>query len=287
MAFRQVEALNEAAQILVNIPVQQYEYIGYYFLGWSLYRTHRLDEAKNAFEQALNAPDTYKACSLISLGTLEAIRGDVASELKYNIESMKASQSLSPRLEAIRGITLLKAREGFHRSSLKDLESMLPLAFKCEPIILYYYLNSLAVELGAVGRILEARNVCSMVLASPFAIAYPECRETAEELKGPNRSFVVIDRSPARMGKLLSMPVVEHSEPAILDRPASVLSLQEWKDKMVKDKNGKNEKLPEDVNGKDMVVKIMNLTTQEGVSEKNLRKILDYVRKVLSEPDKD
>jgi hypothetical protein len=41
------------------------------------------------------------------------------------------------------------------------------------------------------------------------------------------------------------------------------------------------------MSGKDMVVKIMNMTTQEGISEKNLRKILDYVRKVLSEPDKD
>ena len=89
------------------------------------------------------------------------------------------------------------------------------------------------------------------------------------------------------MGKLLSMPVVEHSEPAILDRPASVLSIQEWKDKMIKDKNCKNERLPEDVSGKDMVVKIMNLTTQEGISEGNLRRILDYVREVLSEPDKD
>ena len=82
------------------------------------------------------------------------------------------------------------------------------------------------------------------------------------------------------------MPVVEHSEPAKPSRPANVLSLQEWKDKMGKDKNGKNEKLTENMSGKDMVVKIMNLTTQEGVSEKNLRKILDYVRKVLSEPDK-
>jgi hypothetical protein len=31
----------------------------------------------------------------------------------------------------------------------------------------------------------------------------------------------------------------------------------------------------------------MNLMTQEGVSDKRLRKMLDYINKVLSEPDKD
>ena len=38
---------------------------------------------------------------------------------------------------------------------------------------------------------------------------------------------------------------------------------------------------------RDIVVKIMNLITQQGVSLNKLRKILAYVERVLSESDKD
>jgi len=36
---------------------------------------------------------------------------------------------------------------------------------------------------------------------------------------------------------------------------------------------------------RDIVVKIMNLITQEGISDNKLRKILDYVERVVSETD--
>ena len=283
LAFRQVEALKESAQILVNIPLKKYQSIGHYYLGWSLYKNNNLGEAKSAFEQALSAPDDYKARSLISLGTLEAIRGDVESELRYYLESMKASQSLPSRLEAIRGIALLKAREGFHNSSLKDLEGMSALAFKSEPVVLFFYLNSLAVELGEVGRIVEARNVCNLVLASPLAMAYPECRETAEELKGPNRSFAVPAPSPPRTGKLLSMPVVEPSEPVKQRRPARVINLESWKARMGKKKNC--DKSLEELDGRELLLRLMDLGTATGMTDQKLYKVVSMMESLLSESD--
>ncbi|HJQ68814.1 MAG TPA: hypothetical protein VKA70_07570 [Blastocatellia bacterium] len=54
---------------------------------------------------------------------------------------------------------------------------------------------------------------------------------------------------------------------------------------MVK-KSNDDDQLPEE-DEKDVVVKIMSLTAQEGVSDKKLRKILDYIESVLAEPDKD
>ncbi|HEX5734690.1 MAG TPA: hypothetical protein VF131_17800 [Blastocatellia bacterium] len=39
------------------------------------------------------------------------------------------------------------------------------------------------------------------------------------------------------MGKLLSMPVVEHVEPTRQDRPAPIVNLEIWKAKMGKKKN--------------------------------------------------
>ncbi|HET8678323.1 MAG TPA: hypothetical protein VFO63_21155 [Blastocatellia bacterium] len=56
---------------------------------------------------------------------------------------------------------------------------------------------------------------------------------------------------------------------------------------MGKKSNGDDDKLPEDLDEKDMVVKIMSLTAQEGVSDKKLRKILDFIESVLAEPEKD
>jgi hypothetical protein len=47
-----------------------------------------------------------------------------------------------------------------------------------QPHVYYDYMNSFAVELCEVGRLEEAKNVSLIVLASPFAPAYPEWRET-------------------------------------------------------------------------------------------------------------
>jgi hypothetical protein len=132
-------------------------------------------------------------------------------ELGWIIESMK----VSPSLEALRGMAILKAREGFHGSSIKDLESCLPFARYADPLSYYDYLNSYAVELSEAGRKDEARNVSRIVLASPLAFAYPEWQETAQELKEPNRAFI-------------SVPSIE-SDPVEIEPHENVVSIQAHK----------------------------------------------------------
>jgi len=159
-------------------------------------------------------------------------------------------------------------------------------------------LNSYAVELAEAGRRQEARKVIRHVLASPFAFAYPEWRETGKELdlwrNRPPQSVVSIAQE-TKPHNLLRMPVAEpehsiFSTEAAFSRtkqPARILDYTEWKNKMGKKSNGDDDKLPEDLDEKDMVVKIMSLTAQEGVSDKKLRKILDFIESVLAEPEKD
>ena len=167
-----------------------------------------------------------------------------------------------------------------------------------EPHVYYDCLNSYAVELAEAGRRQEARNVIRHVLASPFAFAYPEWRETGDELDlGRNRppQSVVPFAQETKPQNLLRMPVAEpehsiFSAEAAFSRtkqPARILDYTEWKNKMGKKSNGDDDKLPEDLDEKDMVVKIMSLTAQEGVSDKKLRKILDFIESVLAEPEKD
>ncbi|MEK6287929.1 MAG: hypothetical protein AABO57_19590 [Acidobacteriota bacterium] len=85
------------------------------------------------------------------------------------------------------------------------------------------------------------------MLASPFASAYPECRETRDEIeltgwRAP-RSVVVFRQKIPEANNLVRLPVPERgdsfavqSSPA--SQPARVLSLQEWKNKMPKQSNG-------------------------------------------------
>lgn len=54
---------------------------------------------------------------------------------------------------------------------------------------------------------------------------------------------------------------------------------------MVKEPNDNGKKKPENLTSRDIVIRLMNLTTEEGISDEKLRKILDYAEKILSEPD--
>jgi hypothetical protein len=165
--------------------------------------------------------------------------------------------------------TVVKALDGDHRGALADLENMLPLvrvASSSQPYAYYDYLNSLAVELCEVGRLEEAENVSRIVLASPYAGAYPEWRDTRDEiqLKGrrASRSTVAFSQTtfeadnPSRIARvrddtdsevtkavspnenLVRLPVPERAESfpqsTATSESARVLSIQEWKESMPK-----------------------------------------------------
>ena len=66
--------------------------------------------------------------------------------------------------------------------------------------------------------------------------------------------------------------------------PAKLFSLLEWKDKM--GKKPKDEKKDENVDAmdeKNLIVKLLQLTAYEGVSESKLRKVVKYAMEVMSE----
>src|ERR1051325_4080194 len=67
------------------------------------------------------------------------------------------------------------------------------------PKVYYDYLNSYTVELTEAGRLEEAQNICRVILASPYAFAYPEWRETEQDLvlRGyKSRSSVSVTQQP-------------------------------------------------------------------------------------------
>jgi hypothetical protein len=166
----------------------------------------------------------------------------------------------------LRASAVVKAKEGYHKQALKDLETLLPLIRYADTVGYYVYLNSYAVELAEVGRIEEAQNVCQIVLASPYVFAYPEYRETGAEIarRGyKSRSSVPIIQSflePEKIQNVLYMPKPRPaSDPPIKQRRGRLFSLEKWKeDEMVKS-NG-DEDL-DNLTDKDLVIKILHMSS--------------------------
>jgi tetratricopeptide (TPR) repeat protein len=290
-AFRQFDKVKEIGQLLSNIPIKDYRAIGNYYLAVAFNRCGNgdIDKAKSMFEIAADtAPPKFQAKAILSLAAVSAHKKDTDLELYYFLESLKASHDFGTTMTALRGIAVYKSREGYHKHALNDLERSLPM-IKYAPAHIYFdYLNAIAVELGEAGRKEEARNISKLVLASPFAYAYPEWQDTAEDLKGANRSFAVIDASPHVPRNVLQMPVFERDDiefPAWAGQPAKVFDYEQWKKKMAKGKKRNGGENTDEMSDKDLFMEIMSVIAKDSTTRKHLLQILDSTKKILSKPD--
>lgn len=200
-AFRRVSLVEEAAAILCSLPLKEYQNVGQYYLAWCALggNDQDLNNSRAALEKVSESATTkYKARAILSLGAVSALRGDAEAQLYYYLESIKAAHNrdVSTVVEANQGIAILKAREGSHKSALQDLEELLPLARYSEHLVYHDFLNSYAVELTRAERIGEACSITKVILASPFASAYPEWQETLADVrtKHKQRSIVTVSQ---------------------------------------------------------------------------------------------
>jgi hypothetical protein len=197
-----------------------------------------------------------------SLGTNSCRKGDYQTALSHYREADRFASCSNiydayATFGSLKMAAVINGLEGNHRGAVVLLENLFPLANtvrSSQPHVYYDYMNSLAVELCEVGRLEGARNVSEIVLASPFASAYPEWRETLDEieLRGwpAARSVVAVTQPKAVTQKtseaqnLVRLPVPElgHSlsavEPSTLSEPARVLSIELWKKRMPKQLTG-------------------------------------------------
>ncbi|MEK6408887.1 MAG: helix-turn-helix domain-containing protein [Acidobacteriota bacterium] len=198
-SFRQFDMVREVGLILSNIPVKHYQAIGCYFLAVAANSMGNgdQDEARRLFQLAVDtAPDSYKAKAILSLGALAVHRNDFDSASYYFQETIRTEKLGTASLQAIRGVSLVKSIEGFHKSAIADLEGILPLVRVAPLKLRLDCLNSYAVELSEVGRLQEAESISSLVIASPLARYYPEWQETLSDVrsKRKRRSTVTISR---------------------------------------------------------------------------------------------
>ena len=298
-AFRQFDKVKELGQLLANIPIKSFQAIGHYFLGVAANSKGNgdQDESKKLFELAVDtAPDEYKVKAILSLGALSFHKRDFDSALRFYRETIKAGRLSAASFQAIRGISTIKSIEGSHAHAVRDLEAILPLIKYAPAQTCFDVFNSYAVELGETGRIYEARNISRIVLASPFTFAYPEWQETANDLKGPNRSLVIIGPSKFIPNNVLPMPAIEpgEMEQTSYNQPAKVFNLQRLRKKMAKGKKSKKDKKEnggkvfdenvDKMDDKDLLATLIQIAAKDDVDEEKLRDVVKYAIKTLGLP---
>jgi AraC-like DNA-binding protein len=198
-SLRLFDKVNEIGLLLSNNPNKRYQAIGYYFLAVAANSVGDGDQrqAQELFERVVETgPDTYRAKSFLSLGAVAGNKGDIDSGFYFYQTALKCEGLGLSGLQALRGVAVLKATEGYHESAIGDLEKVLPIFRFTPPHVYFDCLNSYAVELSEVGRSHEAERVCSLVVRSPFSHRYPEWQETMSDVrsKRKRRSMVSLSR---------------------------------------------------------------------------------------------
>lgn len=193
-AFREFDKVREVGELLSNLPLKEYQSIGHFYIALSMCRNGLgdMEKALVSLEKLADVlPMRYRAKAMLLLAAINGAKRNPEQELYFFTESLKINPF---NVQALRGIAVLKAKEGYHPRALKELEQLYPLARFASPRIYFDYMNSLAVELSEAGRLEEASNVSGLVVASPFAPRYPEYRETYSEINQrlPRRSMVRI-----------------------------------------------------------------------------------------------
>lgn len=197
LVMRDVHTLYEVSHVLMNLPVDAARQIGTYYYALAINRKGQKDEAEALFERiADNGPTTYRARAIQTLGANQHEKGQLDEALRFQLEALrvasdKDAHGLQTTVLALGEISIIKSLEGDHKGALSDLKNLSPfidLIAKHEPFYFYAYCNDLAVDLGELGRIDEAKATLEVALASPYAPAHPNWAETLQELEAKRTS---------------------------------------------------------------------------------------------------
>ena len=305
--LRLLDVVEQSSQLLLTLPLSdKYRSIGHYYEASCLHGKGRFTEERTVLERLTEKlPPAFRAKVLIALSATYGESGDLQSFLSLSIEAGRAAACYDlydPQSIVIsqRNIVVIKSINGDHRGALADLEKTLPLVRvlnRWQPYLFYEQLNSYAVELGEVGRIQEAQNICKIVLASPYANAYPEWRETWNELQirgyHTPRSFVPVRQQASYRENVVDLPASEsnadrQSTPNQSGKPARLLNFVDWKEKMVNepDDNSHNDKPSEELDEREKLLRIIQLASSRDRTEDELDAILKAIEEIIS-ADKD
>jgi tetratricopeptide (TPR) repeat protein len=187
----------------------------------------KLDHASKILEDVVETDAFFRSRALNTLGWIHFERGRGDEALPFYAEAatrVSGDHHLLVLAQAHRMTAVVRALQGDHIGAVKQLERLSPFMHgvgRYYPSAYHQYLNSLAVELGEIGRISEAKTICSITLASPYASVFPELTETKKELdeKQPDERacLIAVDRVP-ESDQTKTRPAAPKKSPATCPR---------------------------------------------------------------------
>lgn len=223
--LREMNTVEEVAELTMALPLpRDYERAAQYYKALCVGRRGDVSEAVSLLESvADDAPPHYRARALQSIGTILLWKTpDKQTASKMFAEACYFAHRHAGDVFTVVNsrwmLAVIKSMEGDHLGSLDDLESLFPLIRTValrHPMTYYGYLNSLAVELGEVGRIEEAFNASHIALSSPYGAALFELRETRKELllkaRRASRSKVSLSQTTSATQNVVSLPAPQQT----------------------------------------------------------------------------
>jgi len=203
---RAIEPLTEAAGLLASLTSPHAQAAGNFYLAMVSFRQGDLINASRLLEATIKTEGSgkYKARAIQSLGIIYRFDGDHNEAFRlYQQAIMRATGPRADFVTIIRaGINLseLHSSEGNRSAALADLRQLRPavqLASQVNPVYAPLWCNEVAFELLQAGRLDEARRFAAFAIASPFARAYPEWRETAQEIEQQAEAKAALNVRPA------------------------------------------------------------------------------------------
>jgi hypothetical protein len=193
-------------------------------------------------------------------------------------------------------IAALNDTGGHCQGALTDLQNLLPLACAVGPqysSLRCSYFNSLSGGPCEIGRVEEVQKSPEITLASPYASAYAELHEARKDitkkLYHTPRSFIAINQSSIEKENVLHLPVSGHKPGSAMpaEGGAKILYYTDWKNKMGKEPNGNEneQKTGQDMTGKEMIYRIINLFTHPETSEEKRLEMIRAIESIASRPD--
>lgn len=204
---KQMNAVEQATQLMLALPLsKQLEGVARYYQALCIWRRGDRDGARQSLERVAEAAiPQYRARALQIIGLTYHEVGQSDTALPFYLSAGKAASDcdLSTVATSLQMTAVVRSIHGDHKHALADLEKLFPVfreVGKYNPASYYEFLNSLAVELGEVGRIAEAEAACAITLASPFAAVHQNWAETRDEIAAKRTaatpSVIAINRAP-------------------------------------------------------------------------------------------
>ncbi|MGH9761926.1 MAG: hypothetical protein ACREDR_27085, partial [Blastocatellia bacterium] len=188
---RRFDLLEAISNLTCNLlPDTPFARTALYYKAFCLHQNGRVStaQARTQLETAIGlAPPNYKPGALLALAASYRDTGEIVEFAAVSHEAAKAARTVDTLSEvhALRNLAISRALLGDHTNALSMLSSSLPIMRNVAtsyPSDFFSHLNSLAIEMGEVGRIDEANRLIDFVLRNPLAKHRPQWHDTKLEL---------------------------------------------------------------------------------------------------------